>query len=116
MPQASLWVQYSLIGILALCIAGMSAAFYRFWRDLLKWMDKQNQERASERDKQREWEAAQKKESDLRWQIFLEKQQVQWLAQDLNHSAVLLKLVDKTDYLISAVNNHDTWVRAHDGK
>jgi hypothetical protein len=116
MPQASLWVQYSLIGILVLSTAIMASALYRLWRDLLKWMDKQDEKRTLERDKQREWEAAQNKERDLRWQDFLKAQQERWLEQDVANSIVLEKLVSKIEELSHSLNNHDTWAKANSGK
>ena len=85
---------------------------YKLWHELLAWIEKQDQKRDDERDKQRTWEALQKKESDERWQFFLKRQQEQWLSQDLNQSVILSKLIDKTDTLISTINNHDTWTRA----
>lgn len=116
MPQASLWIQYSLIGILILSTGVIAAAFYRLWRDLLKWMDKQDEKRTSERDKQREWEAEQNKERDLRWQDFLKAQQERWLLRDAENSIVLEKLVAKIDALNHSFDNHDTWARAQNRK
>lgn len=116
MPPESLYIQYSLVGILILAAGAIAAAFYKLWHELLGWIEKQDAKRDKERETQREWEAVQKKESDERWQSFLEKQQSQWLTQDLNHAGVMIKLIDKTDALINAVNNHDTWARAQNGK
>lgn len=116
MPPESLWNQYSVVGILILAAGVIALAFYRLWHELLAWMELQDKKRDSERELQRVWEAQQKKESDERWQLFLTKQQEQWLTQDLSHATVLVKLIDKTDALINAVNNHDTWARAQNGK
>lgn len=112
MPQASLWIQYSLIGILILSTGIIAAAFYRLWRDMLKWMDKQDEKRMFERDKQREWEAEQSKERDLRWQSFLQVQQENWLLQNAQNAIVMEKLIAKIDDLTHSFNNHDTWTRA----
>ena len=112
MPQASLWIQYSLIAILILATGIIAGAFYRLWRDLLKWMDKQDEKRTLERDKQREWEAEQNKERDLRWQSFLKAQQESWLLQDVQNAIVMEKLITKIDGLTNSLNNHDTWARA----
>jgi uncharacterized membrane protein (DUF106 family) len=112
MPPESLWNQYNVVGILILAAGIIAAAFYKLWHELLTWIEKQDLKRDAERETQREWEAVQKKESDQRWQEFLERQQKQWLSQDLNHSSVLVKLIDKVDGLTNAVNNHDTWTRA----
>lgn len=116
MPPESLWNQYSVVGILILAGGLIAAAFYKLWHELLSWFEKQDKKRDEERDKQRAWEAHQKKESDERWQQFLEAQQKQWLTQDMNHSTVIVKLIEKIEDLTSAVNSHDTWVRAQKGK
>lgn len=116
MPQASLWIQYSLIAILILATGIIAGAFYRLWRDLLRWMDKQDEKRTSERDKQRDWEAQQNKERDLRWQNFLQAQQERWLEQDVANSIVIEKLIEKIDVLNHSLNSHDTWARAQAGK
>jgi uncharacterized membrane protein YhiD involved in acid resistance len=127
MPPESLWNQYSVVGILILAAGVIAIAFYRLWHELLTWIENQDlkreQERETqdlkreqERDKQRAWEAQQKKESDERWQLFLSKQQEQWLTQDLSHSAAIVKVIEKIEHLTNSVNNHDTWARAQNGK
>ena len=116
MPQASLWVQFSLIGILILAAGVIAAAFYKLWHELLSWIENQDLKREQEREKQRTWEAAQNKERDERWQAFLKTQQAQWLSQDVNHAAVLGRLVEKIEDLTTSINNHDTWARAQNGK
>jgi hypothetical protein len=112
LPPVSLWNQYSVVGILILAASVIAIAFYKLWNELLSWLEKQDQKRDAERDKQRVWEAQQKKESDTRWQLFLDNQQAQWLTQDLNHSGVIIKLIEKIEHLTIAINNHDTWARA----
>lgn len=116
MPPESLWTQYSVVGILILAAGVIAIAFYRLWHELLTWIEKQDLKRDQERDKQRTWEALQKKESDERWQAFLKTQQEQWLTQDLNHSTVIVKLIEKIEDLTASINNHDTWARAQNGK
>jgi hypothetical protein len=116
MPPESLWNQYSVVGILILAAGVIAAAFYRLWHELLDWFEKQDDKRNKERETQRTWEAQQKKEADDRWQLFLDNQQAQWLTQDLNHSTVIVKLIDKIEDLTTAINDHDTWARARDGK
>ena len=116
MPQQDIWMQWSVVAILILAAGVIWTAFNKLWHELLGWIETQDKKREKEREVQREWEAQQKKESDARWQLFLEQQQKQWLSQDLNHSKVIVQLIDKTDALIHAVNNHDTWARAQSGK
>lgn len=116
MPPESLWIQYSLIGILVLAAGLIAAAFYKLWRELLVWLAAQDLKREEERDKQRVWEAAQNKERDERWQSFLEAQQKQWLTQEINNVNALLRLIEKVENLTVSINNHDTWARAQDGK
>lgn len=116
MPPESLWIQYSLIGILILAAGLIATAFYKLWRELLVWLAAQDLKREEERDKQRVWEAAQNKERDERWQSFLEAQQKQWLTQEINNVNALLRLIEKVENLTVSINNHDTWARAQDGK
>lgn len=115
MPPESLWIQYSLIGILILAAGLIAAAFYKLWRELLAWLAAQDLKREEERDKQRVWEATQNKERDERWQSFLETQQKQWLVQEVNNVNALLRLIEKVENLTVSINNHDTWTRAQDG-
>lgn len=125
MPPESVWIQYSIIAILILATGAIAGGFYKLWRDQLAWIDKQDAkreeerkgqdaERKEEREKQRTWEAQQTTIRDTQWQAFLKTMQDQWLAQDIRYAAVLTTLVEKTNDLIVAVNNHDTWARAKD--
>jgi len=110
-PSADVWNQYTIVAILLFCAGLIAAAFYRLWRELLKWMGEQNAERVLERDKQREWEAEQSELQDERWQLFLTKQQEEWFKQDGRHTEVLIHMIEKMDDLIKAVHDHDLWVR-----
>jgi len=112
MPSDSLWVQYSLIGILILAAGAIAAAFYRLWKDLLNWFELQDGKREAEREKQRSWQADQDRIRDLRWQEFLKSMQDEWIQQDGRHSDVLKGVGDKVDMLISVMNSHDVWARA----
>lgn len=112
MPPESLWLQYSIVGILVLAAGVIAAAFYKLWRELLGWIELQDKKREEERAKQRDWEAEQNQVRDERWQQFLAVQQDSWLKQDSNHTEAIRLLIAKVDVLIQAVNNHDTWARA----
>lgn len=112
MPPETLWLQYSIVGILILAAGIIAAAFYKLWRELLSWIEMQDKKREGERDKQREWETEQNRIRDERWQKFLSAQQDSWLKQDSNHTEAVRLLVAKVDILIQAVNTHDTWARA----
>lgn len=116
MPPESLWNQYSVVGILILASGVIALAFYKLWHELLTWFENQDQKRNEERKTQRDWETQLKKESDERWQQFLEAQQKQWFTQDMNHSTVIVKLIEKIEDLTTAINNHDTWARASGDK
>ncbi len=127
MPPESTWSQYPVVAILVLSTGVIGLAFYRLWKDLLLWYEKQeikrtaeraaqDIERANEREKQREWQAEQDKIRDLRWQEFLKAMQSEWVQQDGRHTDVLQDLIRKVDMLIASVQNHDTWARAKDGK
>ena len=116
MPPEELWLQYSVVGILILAAGIIAASFYRLWKELLAWIEKQDQKREIERDKQREWQTEQDRIRDQRWQEFLTSMQEEWLKQDGKNSEVLKQLSAKIDLLIIAVNNHDVWARAKDQK
>ena len=112
MPPESLWIQYSIIGILILAAGIIAAAFYRLWHELLAWIETQDKKREIERDKQRAWEGEQEKLRDAQWQAFIQAMQDSWLEQDGRNADVIKSLVQKIDQLTIAMNNHDTWVRA----
>lgn len=125
-PPADIWSQFPIIAILAITTLLIAGAFYKLWKELLSWQDKQEKARAAERalqdakrdderEKQRDWEAAQTKARDLQWQNFLRTQQEQWVANDQRNAAVLARLVARIDDLAVSINNHDTFVRASSG-
>ncbi len=114
MPPESLWVQYSIIGILILAAGVIAAAFYKLWHELLTWIDAQDLKRETERDRQRNWQADQDRIRDLRWQEFLKSMQDEWVEQDGRHTEALKSLIAKVEVLIISINNHDTWARAKD--
>jgi Tfp pilus assembly protein PilO len=112
MPPETIWLQYSIVGILVLAAGIIAAAFYRLWKDLLHWIEQQDVKREKERELQRTWQAEQDRVRDERWQEFLTSMQEEWLKQDGRNSEVLKQLSAKIDLLIVAVNNHDIWARA----
>ena len=112
MPPESLWLQYSIVGILILAAGIIASAFYKLLRELLGWIEAQDKKRDAERDKQREWQAEQDRIRDERWQEFLSNMQEAWLKQDTNHIDAIKELIVKIDGLIQTVHNHDTWARA----
>lgn len=114
MPPESIWTQYPIIAILILAAGVIATAFYRLWKDLLTWFETQDIKRDTEREKQRAWQARQDEIRDLRWQEFLKAMQAEWIKQDGVHTDALQDLIRKVDFLISSVNNHDTWARAKD--
>ncbi len=116
MPPESVWEQYPVIAILILAAGVIAVAFYRLWKDLLKWFEEQDAKREAEREKQRSWQAEQDKVRDLRWQEFLKITQEEWTQQDGRHTDALKELSSKVGQLIITVNSHDTWARAKDSK
>lgn len=116
MPPESLWVQYSVVGILILAAGLMTAAFYRLWKDLLCWFEEQDAKRDVEREKQRVWQAGQDLVRDQRWHDFLKIMQSDLNQADDRHTMALNNLINKVEVLIISVNNHDVWARAKDGK
>lgn len=126
LPQADVWVQFSIVAIVILAIVIIVGALYRFWRELLAYQAKQEEARAierkqqddqriQERNLQREWEAEQARERDERWQAFLKQRDAQWQESDRRNAAVLEKLVQRIDELTISINSHDTFVRASGG-
>jgi hypothetical protein len=116
LPSESVWAQYPIVAILILAGAIVAAAFYKLWRELLAWIEAQDNKREAEREKQRIWQAEQDKVRDLRWQAFLKGMQDDWITQDGRHTETLDTLILKVDTLVSEVRNHHTWVRAKDSK
>lgn len=115
MPPVELWVQYSLIGIIFLVTVSVAGGFYKLWKDLLVFFERQNGLRDAEREKQREWEERQSKIRDERWQAFISAIQANAAANDLRTADVLERLVSEVQTLTSSLNEHDTYVRAkHD--
>ena len=114
MPPAELWVQYSIVGILVLAAGVIAVFFYKLWRELLSWFEKQDALRENERDKQRTWQAEQDRTRDERWRSFLKASQDSWLKQDGEHTDALKDLSKKIDDLIRSVREHDVWTRAKD--
>lgn len=125
MPPESTWSQYPVVAILVLAAGLIALAFYRLWKDLLNWFEKQEAKREAERaaqdlkreeerEKQRVWQAEQDKIRDERWQTFLHIMQEEINAQDGRQSEALKNVSAKIDMLIQVVNTHDVWARARD--
>jgi hypothetical protein len=112
MPSDSLWVQYSIVGILVLSVGIIASAFYRLWRDLLNWFEVQDSKRNLERDKQRAWQSEQETIRDKHWQEFLRIIRDDFTEQEDRHVEALKQLTNRIEILIVTVNNHDTWERA----
>ena len=115
-PSTDILNQYTIVTILVFFASIIAVAFYKLWRDWVKWMDEQDKAREAERERQRTWQAEQDKVRDERWQSFLEKLQNEWIKQDGRHVDMLNRLITKVDELIQDVREHDTWTRAKDGK
>lgn len=113
-PSADLQTQYAIVFILLFFAGIIAAAFYKMWRELLRWMDDQDKQRDAERERQRSWQSDQDKVRDERWQSFLKELQGEWIKQDGRHTDVLKDLVKKVEELIQDVRTHDTWARAKD--
>jgi len=116
MPPESLWVQYSVVGILILAAGVMTAAFYRLWKDLLNWFEIQDAKRDAERERQRKWQAEQDLVRDQRWHDFLKIVQSEWNTQNQDQMKSLDNLINRMEILIISFNQHDTWTRAKSDK
>lgn len=104
MPPESLWVQFSVVAILALVIVVI-------WRELKNFVNEQDLKRETEREKQRIWQAEQNQLSDERWQSFLKSMQNEWLAQDGISTNVQQQLIKKIDDLLKEFRIHDECMR-----
>jgi negative regulator of replication initiation len=104
MPQESLWVQFSVVAILALVIIAI-------WRELKNFSNEQDTKRDTEREKQRVWQETQDAVRDQRWQEFLESMQNGWMAQDGRNNETIKDMIRKMEVLITAIHNHDQFTR-----
>jgi len=112
LPPQSLWIQYSVIGVFILMLIVAAGAFWRLWRELLTWLELQDKKREIEREKQRDWEAAQSKLRDERWQETFRELVAGWQMQTGQNTRALEELGERLEALAIAFTNHDTWVRA----
>lgn len=112
LPPQSLWIQYSVIGIFILMLVVAATAFWRLWRELLGWLEKQDHKREAEREKQRSWEAEQARIRDERWQETIRQIEQDRQAQSVKTLRALEELGERLEALSIAFTNHDTWVRA----
>jgi Flp pilus assembly protein TadB len=121
-PSADIQEQYAIVFTLLFFACLIAAAFYKMWRELLKWITEQETKRDAERkeqddkreierEKQRDWQADQDRVRDERWQSFLKNLQDEWIKQDGRHSSVLTELVKKVDELSREIRDHDGRVR-----
>lgn len=117
LPDQSAWIQYPIVAVIVLAGAVIAYGFYRLFRDLLGFVEKQNNERAAwmaeqdkarekEREKQRAWESEENRIRDERWQVFLKSMQDSWLTQDGKNSDTLKGLTGKIEQLITEVKSH----------
>ena len=101
----------------------ISRGFYKLWKDLLAWMEKQEQSRIAERkhndekrdlerERQREWEERQSTVRDQRWQAFISSIQASSTVQDARTAELLERMIAEIKYLTTSLNDHDTYVRA----
>jgi hypothetical protein len=111
MPPASLWEQYSIIGILALCLMGFGFALRYAVKELRDWQSEEQQ-------KTHEWQELQGKKRDdeqLRrdemWRDFYKKMGDQQEKSICAGTEVQAKLIEQINALTLAINGHDTWAR-----
>lgn len=111
MPPESLWLQYSIVGILLLTSTAIAGGFYRLWRELLGWIERENSKRTAERNAQREWDAEQARIRDERWQQFFRQMETEWRQDTQRSAAILAQLTDQIRELAAVINTHDAYVR-----
>ncbi len=102
MPSESIWVQFAIVAIVIMAIS-------LIWREMKKFLDEQDLKRDGEREKQRLWQEAQGKISDLRWQEFIKQMQLTWIEQDAQRIDAISLLNDSINKHIEKVDAyHDT--------
>ena len=74
MPDASIWLQFSIIAIIVLVVGALGVGARKFWLEFTAWQDKQDVKREAEREKQRDWqERLLVKQEDIN-----EKRELRW--------------------------------------
>lgn len=108
MPSADLWEQFPVIGIIMLFMVAIGFGLRVIFREITAWQDTQDKKRDDERQKQRDWEAAQERAAeqerrarDLNWQSFFEKLNQQNREAINGNSEALEQLIGVNRELIS---------------
>jgi hypothetical protein len=111
MPEASIWLQFSIIAIIVLVVGALGIGARKFWLEFTAWQDKQDVKREAEREKQRDWqERLLVKQEDinekreLRWQEIYQQMmrevtnELKCLRTDLgNHHQVAVQIKENLD-------------------
>ena len=130
LPPASLWEQYSVIGILALILIVIGYLARRMFLDFVKWQDEQDLKKAEERKTQRLWQESQsvkaedeRVQRDQNWQAFFERINGENSLSINRLAEVHAKLVDRIDAMTQRMDaitvkltEHDAWVKSNVGE
>jgi hypothetical protein len=116
MPTFDIWVQFTIVAILFVVAASMATAFYKLWKDWVKWIELQDTKRDNERERQRTWQEKQDILRDERWHSFLRQLQDEWTQETGRHSARIEMLIIKVEELTKSVTLHDIWARSKDNR
>jgi len=132
LPSASIWEQFTVIGVLVLVIALLGIGAEKLFEKITKWqteLDKQHAEldnqRAEEQEKQRVWEEAREakldremRERNATWQEFFKKINDDNVKAINQMTTVYGKLVEQIDCVLqgmqsltSKVDNHDQFAK-----
>ena len=112
MPTSETWELYPSLGVIVLIAGFILGIVWRAWKEFSAWIDKQNTERAAERDKQRAWEADEDNIWDQRWQKFIEGQTATTSATILELAAAVSKMGDRISGVELAITRHDAQVES----
>lgn len=118
LPPASLWEQYSVVGILILVMVLIGLAARWIFREYRVWQsDEQVKQRAWQDEQsqiQRDWQSEQNKirdaeqlKRDERWQEQVKNMSVNQAEQDRQTAAVLGKVLERMDALTLVLTLHD---------
>lgn len=116
LPPASLWEQYSVIGILVLILTIIGIGARRLFKDFIAWQAEQDKKRDDERERQRLWQEAMEQKAelarvdrDVSWQTFFERINGE-NSRSINRLAeVHAELVKRMDALTRFITEHDDW-------
>jgi len=119
-PPEELWTQFAIIGIIVLVFILLSIGVRKFWSEMTEWLEKQDQKREEEREKQRIWLTEQNRlreeaqdRRDTSWQQLVASMQKEQQERTRETNALLADLVEQMKGLGKDLREHDAWARGN---